>query len=68
MLLTVFGEFIDLETGQFIFYAQVLVYRGDIVVGGGHGVLRPEDRDPALIQSGKGLWTGYFMDQVFVYI
>jgi hypothetical protein len=38
----------------------------DIVIGGGHGILRPEDLQTAAFQSGECHRTGYFMDKMAV--
>ena len=68
MLLTILSQFIYLESGEFVLYGEMLVNRGDVVVGSGHCMLRSEYADPPLVDPGKSLGTGYFMNQMLIYI
>ena len=62
MLFTILGQFIYLEAGEFILNGQMLINRGNIVVGGGYCVLWTEYTDSTLVYPCKSLRASYFMD------
>ena len=48
------------------YISQVLVHGGNIMVWCGHRIPGPEHRYAPFIYAGKGLWTGHFVNQVFI--
>jgi hypothetical protein len=65
---TIFGQFVYLEPGKFILDGEMLINGWDIVIGSSNRVLRTEKADSPAFDPGKGLRTGYFMDQMLVNI
>jgi hypothetical protein len=63
-LLAVTAEGLYLEPGKVIPDRQVLVYGGDVMVGGGHGLPRTRNRQSSFPQSVKGLGAGHLVDEV----
>jgi hypothetical protein len=66
MVSAIFDQFVYLVAGKLIPDRKVLIDGWHIVIGRGHNLLWTENFQSPVLNSFKGLWTGHFMNEVFV--
>jgi hypothetical protein len=65
-VLAIFAKRFYLVPGKDFLNGKMLIFGGHVVVGGSSSAACVENRNASLLQAGKGLWTGHFMDKVAV--